>query len=534
VAVSEPFSVSGNVVDLHAGRVAPGTIDVGADGRIARITPAAGPFDTYILPGFVDAHIHIESSMLPPHEFARFAVTHGTVATVSDPHEIANVLGTPGVRYMIDSARQSPMHVCFGAPSCVPATPFETAGATLDASAIEQLLQLPEIGYLSEVMNIPGVLKHDPDLLAKLAAAKRLNKPIDGHAPGLRGDDARAYFAAGVSTDHECFTYDEAKEKIALGVHILIREGSAARNFDALWPLLNEHPDRCMLCSDDKHPNDLEAGHINDLVARAVQRGIEPINALRAACLNPVHHYRLPTGLLRPGDRADFIEVDSLQSFRLRRTWLAGQLVARDGQCLLGRVSPGILNRFDALPKRVEDFGVPSGASPVHVIEAADGQLITRHLHLPPTAPHVLKLTVVNRYARAAPPALAHIRGFGLRGGAIASSVAHDSHNVVAVAATDAALCQAVNAVIENKGGLAVVTADGQVESLPLPIAGLMSDLPGREVASRYAALDALARQLGSPLRAPFMTLSFMALLVIPELKLSDRGLFDGVAWKFL
>jgi adenine deaminase len=540
---SQPsFAVSGNIVDLHAGRIHPGTVEV-RGGRIARITRDGDRYETYLLPGFVDAHIHVESSMLPPSEFARVAVTHGTVATVSDPHEVANVLGVPGVRYMIDDGARVPFQFCVGAPSCVPATVFETAGAMLDAGAVAELLADPAVGYLSEVMNVRGVLDADPDLLAKLAAAKRLGKPIDGHAPGLRGDACRAYFAAGISTDHECFALDEAIEKIGLGVKILIREGSAARNFDALHPLLRDHADRCMLCSDDKHPNDLERGHINALVARAVAAGVPVMNALRAACVNPVEHYRLPTGLLREGDRADFIEVGDLSTFDVKRTWVGGQLVAADGAALLPRRTASTPNVFHASPKSPAEFAVPVRGGSVNVIEPADGQLVTRRRRERATirdgraiadpARDLLKIAVVNRYRAGAAPAVGFIRNVGLKRGAIASSVAHDSHNVVAVGATDEDLARAVNEVIRHRGGLAVATADS-AESLPLPIAGLMSDLPAADVARRYATLDARAKELGCALAAPFMTLSFMALLVIPELKLSDKGLFDGVAWRFV
>jgi adenine deaminase len=539
------FSVAANVVDIPNRRTYPAVVDVVA-GRIARITHDSNTaHHTFLLPGFVDAHIHVESSMLPPAEFARLAAPRGTVATVSDPHEIANVLGVAGVRYMIDDARGVPFHFCFGAPSCVPATAFETAGATLDAAAVEQLLRDPAVGYLSEVMNVPGVLNGDPDLLAKIAAARRLNKPVDGHAPNLRGRDAQAYFAAGISTDHESVTYDEAHEKIGYGAHILIREGSAARNFDALRRLIDERPDRVMLCSDDKHPNDLvEHGHVDALVRRAVENGVDVMNVLRAACVNPVHHYRLPTGLLRVGDRADFIEVADLRSFHVLRTWVNGQLVARDGRSLIERSEPKILNRFVAREKHAEDFVVRAGDAnaPRSTIGVTDGQLVTRHLReraatvddraVPDPARDVLKVTVVNRYAPDAPPAVAFIKGFGLRRGAIASSVAHDSHNVVAVGTTDQDLCRAVNEIVRHRGGLTVVDG-GRTDTLPLPIAGLMSDLDGHEVARRYADLDRRAKHLGSSLAAPFMTLSFMALLVIPELKISDRGLFDGVAWRF-
>jgi adenine deaminase len=536
------FTVAGNIVDVPNRRIFPGVVHV-RDGRIERIVPDSNAYDTFLMPGFVDSHIHVESSMLPPAEFARMAVAHGTVAAVTDPHEIANVLGVDGVRYMIESGHGVPFHFSNGCPSCVPATEFETAGDRLDASTVARLLEDPNIGHLSEMMNWPGVIQCDAQVMAKIAAARRLNKPIDGHLPGMRGDAAQKYFAAGISTDHECVSYHEAKEKIALGVKILIREGSAARNLDVLCPLIDEFPDQCMLCSDDKHPNDLERGHINELVSRAVERGVDVMNALRAACLNPLVHYKLKSGLLREGDSADFIEVQDLRGFAVRRTWVKGRLVARDGRSLIAHSEPVVINRFAASTKRIADFGLRARGPYVHVIDALDGQLVTGRgsesatiqgdFAVADPARDLLKIAVVNRYADA-PPALGFIRGFGLRAGAIASSVAHDSHNIVAVGTTDEAICSAVNEIIRHRGGLCVASGVESVELLPLPIAGLMSDRDGYEVARQYAALDRRAKELGSALRAPFMTLSFMALLVIPELKLSDRGMFDGLAWRLM
>lgn len=547
------MQLTGTLVDLHQRRLYPAEIRI-AQSRIAEIRelPANGELPTApcFLPGFVDAHVHVESAMLPPTEFARLAVTHGTVATVSDPHEIANVLGVAGVEWMVQNARQTPFKFCFGAPPCVPATGFETAGATLGPADVEFLLKTyPEIGYLAEVMNFPGVLHGDADMLAKIAVAQRLGKPVDGHAPGLRGADARRYAEAGIQTDHECFTADEALDKLAAGMKILIREGSAAKNFEALIGLLPEHWQRLMFCSDDKHPDSLVAGHINELVKRALTRFPDRLfEILTVACLNPVEHYRLPVGLLRVGDPADFIVVDNLREFNVLQTYLNGNLVADRGRSLLPHQPVAAVNRFDCSSKKAEDFRIaipPSNLEPrttsneprggpqrtTTVIEALDGQLITNALTLPPDADDVLKVTVVNRYADAL-PAVAFIRGFGLKRGAIASSVAHDSHNVIAVGVDDESLSEAVNLVIRERGGVAVVDGDRR-EILPLPIAGLMSDGDGYDVARRYAELDALAKALGSPLAAPFMTLSFMALLVIPHLKLSDRGLFDGDAFQF-
>ncbi|MBU6309008.1 MAG: adenine deaminase [Planctomycetes bacterium] len=538
-----PWTISGNLVDPLRRSIRPATLTI-ADGRIEAIAddPVAHP--TWLLPGFVDAHVHVESSLLPPAEFARLAVAHGTVATVSDPHEIANVLGIPGVEFMLDDARQSPFTFHFGAPSCVPATPFDHAGAVIDAAGVAALLDRPEIGYLSEMMNYPGVIAGDEGVLAKIAAAKARGKPVDGHAPRVRGAAAAAYVASGITTDHECVDLDEAVEKIGLGMKILIREGSAARNFDALASLIDSHPDRVMLCSDDKHPDQLLLGHIDQLVRRARARGSDLFDALQAACVNPVRHYGLPVGLLQPGDRGDFLEVDDLEALRIRRVFVKGRLAAADGVTVWPRVESLSPNRFDARSKRPDDFAIASSsAAPtetVRVIEALDGQLVTGSVRLPvpvadgrmmaDPANDVLKIAVVDRYDDR-PPAVAFIRNVGLRRGAIASSVSHDSHNIVAVGATDTELTRAVNLVIESRGGLSVAGPDGDAV-LPLPIAGLMSNRPGQEVAAAYSDIDRRAKALGSRLAAPYMTLSFMALLVIPSLKVGPMGLFDVDAFR--
>ncbi len=549
--------LSGNIVDLQARRLYPGTVEW-SQGVIRRILAEPGRRFTHcIAPGFVDAHIHIESSLLPPAEFARWSVVHGTVATVSDPHEIANVLGVAGVDHMIREGARTPFKFNFGAPSCVPATGFETAGAALDARAVARLLARPEIRYLSEVMNFPGVLACDASLLAMIAAAKKLGKAVDGHAPGLRGATAARYASAGITTDHECFTLPEALDKLQAGMKILIREGSAARNFKALAPLLKSHPDRCMFCCDDLHPDLLMVRHLDEHVRRALRSGADRFDVLRCASVNPVEHYGLDVGLLRPGDPADFIVFEGWKNLRVRRTYLRGELVARDGRSLLPRQPSKTPNVFRARHRRVEEFRVAWGASTptgaegrkvtprppsLNVIAATNGQLVTRHLCRPARIAggavvadprrDILKIAVVNRYAVHAPVAVAFIQGFGLKSGALASSVAHDSHNVVAVGVDDTSLCAAINLVIKSRGGLSVVGA-GRPVVLPLPIAGLMATGDGRAVARRYTTLDARVKQLGSKLDAPFMTLSFMALLVIPDLKLSDRGLFSAVKWNF-
>lgn len=539
---------------MSAGRIEANRVDITArsiervalawrDGRIAAIE-RLGPADPALpclLPGLVDAHVHIESSLLVPSEFARLAVRHGTVAAVSDPHEIANVLGAEGVRFMLDNAARTPFPILFGAPSCVPATPFETAGATLDAAAVARLLDDPRIGYLAEMMNFPGVLADDPEVTAKLAAARARGLPVDGHAPGLRGAAARRYAAAGIATDHECFTLEEAEDKLAAGMYVLIREGSAARNFATLHPLIDRHAERLMFCSDDKHPDDLARGHIDRLVARAVAAGHDPFAVLRVACLNPIDHYRLPLGRLQVGDSFDAVLVDDLVDFRVRKTWLRGVLAAEGGRTLLPSVPVDTPNRWQARPLAPEDLRMPAAGERIRVIAAQDGELVTREIFASPRredgcwrpdpARDLLMLLVLNRY-RAAPPALAFVRGFGLARGALASSVAHDSHNIVAVGADPADLLLAVNALVAGAGGIAMADG-GRVDHLPLPVAGLMSDADGDRVAARYAELNARARNLGGTLRAPFMTLSFMALLVIPELKLSDQGLFDGRSFRF-
>jgi len=500
----------------------------------------------YILPGFVDAHVHIESSMLTPSQFARLAVVHGTVATVSDPHEIANVVGVPGVEYMIEDGKRVPFKFCFGAPSCVPATIFETAGAVVNPDDIRKMLASDDIGYLAEVMNFPGVLNGDPDMIAKINWAKHFNKPIDGHAPGLRGEAAKNYAANGISTDHECFTYEEAREKIDYGVKILIREGSAARNFDALIPLLAEFPERIMFCSDDKHPDNLVEGHINVLIKRALALGHNLWNILQAACINPVEHYNLPVGLLRPNDPADFVVIDNLTDFNILQTYLDGKLVADKGVSFIPDLRSEHINQFSCDPKSASDFAFPVPSETkgkIRVIEALEGQLITNvliedfktenGLIVSDTDRDILKIVVVNRYQNAE-PAAAFIKNFGLKAGAIASTIAHDSHNIIAVGCDDERISEAVNLLIEAKGGVSAVGA-GQKHMLALPIAGLMTDVDGYKAAESYTKIDQFVKtRLKSTLKSPYMTLSFMALLVIPSIKLSDKGLFDGEKFEFV
>lgn len=537
------LSCSGTIIDIVNRKTFPGTVQI-KDGKIASITQDPSPKNTtYILPGFIDAHVHIESSMLIPSEFARLAGVHGTVATVSDPHEIGNVLGVEGIRYMIRNGNQVPFHFYFGASSCVPATQFETSGATITAKDIESLFRDDQLKYLSEMMNFPGVLARDPLVMDKINIAKAMQRPVDGHAPGLRGKDAERYISAGISTDHECFTLEEALDKVKFGMHILIREGSAAKNYEALHPLIKKYPEKVMFCCDDKHPHELVKGHINLLVKRSViEKGYDLMDVLRAASLNPILHYGLDVGLLREGDPADFIVIDNLKEFNVLETYVKGALIAKEGKTFISSIKAAAPNHFSTSPKKVEDFLVKAQTDKIRVIQAEEGQLITRGIiaqakvvqgmDVSDPARDILKLAVVNRYQNA-PPAVAFIQNFGLKKGALASCIAHDSHNIIAVGCTDEEICTAVNLLIENKGGIAVVNGKDK-HVLSLPVAGLMSNEDGYAVAQKYEEMDAQAKKLGTALQAPFMTLSFMALLVIPELKLSDKGLFDGKLFKFV
>ncbi|WP_299046821.1 adenine deaminase [uncultured Polaribacter sp.] len=534
------MTIQGNIVDIKNRTIFKGEISV-KDGKIASITTANHNQENYILPGFIDAHIHIESSMLVPSEFAKIAVTHGTIATVSDPHEIANVLGVKGVDFMIENGKKVPLKFNFGAPSCVPATSFESAGATIDANDIKKMLENPDIKYLAEMMNYPGVLFDDAEVLAKIQHAKNKNKPIDGHAPGLRGEEISKYIAAGISTDHECFSYEEALEKLKKGMKVIIREGSAAKNFEALIDLLPEHYPNMMFCSDDKHPDDLLLGHINQLCERAVAKEIDVFKVLQAACINPVEHYNLEVGLLRENDFADFIVVDNLTHFNVLETYINGELVAKNGTSFIKTVAFDVPNNFNTTPKKVTDFQYKSTSKKIRVIEALDGELVTNQIIadalvvdtnlVSNTLTDILKMAVVNRYQNDT-PAIAFIKNFGLKEGAIASSVGHDSHNIIVVGTSDKAICDAVNLIIKNKGGICAVTETAE-KIVSLPVAGIMSNKSAKEVGEAYAILDAMAKEMGSKLNAPYMSLSFMALLVIPALKLSDKGLFDGSKFEF-
>jgi adenine deaminase len=542
--MNNTFEIKGQYIDIVGKRIFPAAISV-QEGVISAIQEIPAAPQQFILPGFIDSHVHIESSMLIPSAFARLAVIHGTIGTISDPHEIANVCGVEGVHYMINNGKKVPFHFFFGAPSCVPATTFETAGASINSEEVATLLDNKDIYYLSEMMNFPGVLFKDEEVMKKIKAAHAVGKPVDGHAPGLMGEDAQKYIEAGISTDHECFTIEEAVDKLSYGMKILIREGSAAKNFEALYELIDDHPNSVMLCSDDKHPDSLVLGHINQLCARAVAKGLNVFNILKAACINPVVHYQLPTGMARVNDPGNFIVIEDLTHFKVAQTYINGQLVAEKGQSLIQPIDEKIINQFDTTLIKVEDIQVDLGTYPtkenkIAVIEAIDGQLITNYLWEDPTITNgkiisdtnkdILKIVVYNRYHPAAPK-MAFIKNFGFKHGAIASTVAHDSHNIIAVGVNDHEIVQAINAVIQEKGGISCVK-EQELKVLGLPVAGLMSKDDPYMVAEAYSTIDAMAKSLGSKLGSPFMTLSFMALLVIPHLKLSDKGLFDGDRFK--
>ncbi|MGB9696302.1 MAG: adenine deaminase [Ignavibacteria bacterium] len=535
------LEISGKIVDVVKREIYNGKLII-EGGIIKDVLTSNEEYPDFILPGFIDSHIHIESSMLVPSEFARLAVKFGTVATVSDPHEIANVLGLWGIEFMINNGNSIPLKFFWGASSCVPATDFETTGATLNADDIRILFEKYQLRYLSEMMNYPGVIYNDEKVYEKLNVAKSFKLPIDGHSPGLRGENLKKYISAGISTDHECFSLNEALEKLNLGMKILIREGSAAKNYEELKSLIKTHPESVMFCADDLHPDDLLQGHINLLIKRALNDGFDLFDVLRCCSYNPVKHYNLNVGLLQKGDPADFITVRDLNNLEVITTYIDGVCVYKNPIVSMPKVKVELVNKFYAEYKTPDDFVLPANSNLIRVIEAIDGELITNETIeiatiasdtvISDPSRDILKLTVVNRYLDTK-PAIAFIKNFGIKNGAIASSVAHDSHNIIAVGTSDHYLASAVNLIIEYKGGLCFYS-DNEKEILPLPIAGIMTDEEAHKIAAKYHRLNELAHKAGCHLRAPFMTLSFMSLLVIPKLKLSDRGLFDGETLKFV
>jgi adenine deaminase len=532
------MKIEGKLIDLH-GRDVYGAEIVVTDGIISSVTRKSVVNDIYILPGFTDSHVHIESAMVTPSAFACEAVRHGTIGAVADPHEIANVLGFDGVSFMINDAGRVPFRFLFGAPSCVPATPFESSGAVIDAVQTISLLKLPGVGFLSEMMNFPGVLNNDEEILKKIAAARMTGKPVDGHAPGLTGEDLLKYVRAGISTDHECETEKEAIEKINAGMKILIREGSAARNLESLKDLVRKYPKSVMLCTDDIHPDDLVNGHINIIVKRLLGLGYNLFDVLSAASLNPTTHYNTGAGLLRVGDKADFIVIDNPDSFRILETYIGGLRVFDGKNVTFSSAGVKPVNRFNCSKIKANDISTDVNGKKIRVIEAFDGLLYTGTYETVANMPaldvfdienDILKVVVKERYQDSKPVA-GFIKGFGIKKGAMASSVAHDSHNIIAVGTDDESITRAVNLVVEMKGGLAWCGPEEEL-SLQLNIGGIMSDGSVAGAADGYKRLTNSVRRNGSTLHAPFMTLSFMALLVIPELKIGDRGLFDVKRFK--
>ena len=535
-----PFSVSGNIVDVVSQRIYSGTIEI-KNGKIHSIIEKKVNETHYIIPGFIDAHIHIESSMLIPSEFARIAVTHGTVASVSDPHEIANVLGIEGVKFMIQNGEKVPFKFYFGAPSCVPATSFESTGASLGIKEIDELLSSNKIYYLAEMMNFPGVLANNEEILKKIALAKKYGKPIDGHAPGLEGDDAIKYISAGISTDHECFSLNEAIHKIKNGMKILIREGSAAKNFEELIPLMDNYADHIMFCSDDKHPDELAQNHMNTIASRAVKKGYNPLKVLRTMSYNPVNHYKLNVGLLQPNDDADFLITDSLEDFHISATYIKGEKVAENGKTFIKSIAEETINVFNCKPISIKDLEIEATGNFLNVIEAINGQLITKRIMTPARIENgkvisdpendILKIVVLNRYTPSK-PSIGFIKNFGLKKGAMASSIAHDSHNIIAIGTNDSDIVRVINRLIDIKGGI-VACKDDCLVDLTLNVAGLMSTEQAEVVAEKYQKVNLFVKELGSDLTAPFMTMAFMSLLVIPDLKIGDKGLFDVSKFEF-
>lgn len=532
------MKVSGKLIDIHSRNIYAACISI-KDGIIESIERSNSTPDVFIMPGLIDSHIHIESSMVTPGAFAMAAVKHGTCGVVSDPHEIANVLGIKGVEFMISDAKKVPLKFFFGAPSCVPATIFESNGANLDHEKVRKLLGMHEIKYLSEMMNYPGVIHDDDEVIKKLNYAKELGKPIDGHAPGLTGDDLKKYIEAGISTDHECSSLEEAKEKISLGMKILIREGSAARNLNSLKSLFNTNPDKVMLCSDDLHPEMLQKRHINKLIAGLISEGFNVFDVIRSATINPSEHYALNAGLLRPGDSADFILVDSPEKMNVHSTWIRGKKVFSNGKVMFKYYKGRPINNFNCGQVNESDIKVKNRFRDIRIIVAKEGELITTEINgssggseyiNPDIGADLLKIVVKDRY-KDSPPSVGFIKGFGLKQGAFASSIAHDSHNIISVGTNDHDIVNSINEIVRLKGGLAVYSGN-TVKSLQLNIGGIMTTRSVNEIAHDYYELNQLVNSFGCKMKAPFMTLSFMALLVIPDLKIGDQGLFDVKKFK--
>lgn len=541
---------SGHIVDIPAKRIFDGDVFI-SDGRIAAIKPAEVETDApYIMPGFIDSHVHIESTLLLPENYARIAVHQGSVASVCDPHEIANVLGVPGVEFMVENGRKVRYHFLFGIPACVPCTVKETNGATIDSKDVETLMHRPEFYGLAEMMNFVGLQYNDPEVLAKMESARRAGKVIDGHGPGIGGSLAKLMVDSGISCDHEVDRLDLARERIGLGMKIQIREGSAACNFDELVPLLKDENSEglTMFCTDDKYPDEFYHGYINELAARAVKAGCDLWRVLETACMTPVKHFNTGTGLLQEGDPANFILVRDLKDFRVKETVIDGYSVFRNNHCTdemtIDPASPDskVPNVFKAQEISADDIRIEMRGKKFKLMKATEGSLFTKAELIEPKVENglvqsdpehdILKFLVYNRYQEKARVAVSLLSGFGIKNGAIASTIAHDSHNITALGSNDKDIVTAVNALVSSKGGLCVVK-NGKAEVLELPVAGLMSTRPAREVGPQHTRLKQLAHEIGCPFNAPFMTLSFMALPAIPELKLTDKGLFDIATFDF-
>jgi adenine deaminase len=527
------MKILGQLVDIHKREIYPAGISISKE-RIENVERVTSAPDVYIMPGLIDSHIHIESSMITPGAFALTAVRHGTTGVVSDPHEIANVLGIEGVEFMINDAKKVPLNFYFGAPSCVPATSFESNGAVLDHKKICSLLSRKDIKYLSEMMNFPGVINGDEEVIRKLEFAKKAGKPIDGHAPGLTGEMLKKYVMAGISTDHECSNLNEAKEKILLGMKILIREGSAAKNLNSLKDLFLINPEMIMLCSDDLHPEMLQKGHINKLIAQLISEKYDLFDVIRSATINPSEHYNLNAGLLRKDDPADFILVDSLEKMNVQETYINGTKVFADGEVLFSYDEGNAINKFNCQIINEHDIKVKNNNGDIRMIIATDGQLLTREARVssgssefvtPDINCDILKIVVKDRY-RDLPASVGFIRGFGLKEGAFASSIAHDSHNIISIGTNDKDIVSSINEIIKLQGGLSV-SSGKKINSLQLNIGGIVTTRTCKEIAVEYDKLNQLVTSIGCTMKAPFMTLSFMALLVIPDLKIGDQGLFD-------
>ena len=507
-----------------------------------------------VIPGLIDAHIHIESTLLLPAHFAAAVLPHGTAAVISDPHEIANVLGEAGVAFFMEAAENLPVDIYFMAPSCVPSTDMETAGGDLAPEQVERLLDHPRVLGLAEMMNFPGVINGDAAVAAKIAAAQRRNMPVDGHLPGVGGGELQAYIGAGISTDHECVSAAEALEKVSLGMKVIIREGSAARNLAALLPAVKTAGSRhFMLCSDDREAAELlSAGHMDEILRRAVALGCDPLDAVEMATLNPALHYGLSRrGAVAPGYRADLVVVDNLEDFKVKLVIKDGRVVAREGRLTAGLahhpVDESVLETVRLQrPLQAADFEIRAAHGAMPVMGLLPGQIITEKLMLEPLRSDtgavradpgrdLIKLAVVERHRRSGRVAAGLVKGLGLRRGAIASSVAHDSHNIIAAGVEEAAMAAAVNELARAGGGFVAVDGGSRVLSLlPLPVAGLISPEPAERVAAALEEVTCAARSLGAAPQNPFLTLSFLALPVIPHLKITDRGLFDVDAFSFI